>query len=226
MIPPVGSVLPRTPTRWVEEIGGIGPTGGRSSRSCGGKERGVSSTRWATGVPAAGGGARSTRTCCVTPSRRSCWSMRGGGHPSRPSVERWLSFFTAPSAQAWYAAHNASVVAGYLAHSELAALEAPAERFFMNVVLVRVLYAQALVARRRTRARPAVLPGTTGRAPSVAGPAGPVVDERRSARSVSDRWRRGGGDHRQGEPAGPDDGLRRDQRTRRRSVRFLCTRLR
>ena len=71
--------------------------------------------------------------------------MHGGGHPSRPSVERWLSFFTAPSAQAWYAAHNASVVAGYLAHAALAAFEAPAERFFMNVVLVRVLYAQALV---------------------------------------------------------------------------------
>ena len=151
--------------------------------------------------------------------------QRGGGHPSRPSVERWLSFFTAPSAQSWYAAHNASVVAGYLAHSGLAALEAPAERFFMNVVLVRVLYAQALVARRRPRARPAVLPGTTDRAPSVAGPPGPVVDERRSARAVSDRRRRGGGDHRQGEQARPDDGLRGDQRAGRRSVRFLCTRL-
>jgi hypothetical protein len=71
--------------------------------------------------------------------------QRGGGHPSRPSVERWLSFFNAPSAQAWYAAHNASIVAGYLAHVELALLEAPSERFFMNVVLVRVLYAHALV---------------------------------------------------------------------------------
>jgi hypothetical protein len=56
-----------------------------------------------------------------------------------------VSFFDAPSAQSWYGAHNASVVAGYLAHSALAALEAPAERFFMNVVLVRVLYAHALV---------------------------------------------------------------------------------
>ena len=67
------------------------------------------------------------------------------GSPSRPSVARWVSFFDAPSAQSWYGAHNASVVAGYLAHSALAALEAPAERFFMNVVLVRVLYAHALV---------------------------------------------------------------------------------
>ena len=71
--------------------------------------------------------------------------LRGGGSPSRPSVARWVSFFDAPSAQSWYGAHNASVVAGYLAHSALAALEAPAERFFMNVVLVRVLYAHALV---------------------------------------------------------------------------------
>ena len=71
--------------------------------------------------------------------------QRGGGDPSRPSVARWVCFFNAPSAQSWYAAHNASVVAGYLAHAGLAALEAPAERFFMNVVLVRVLYAHALV---------------------------------------------------------------------------------
>jgi len=69
----------------------------------------------------------------------------GEGQPSRPSVARWVNFFNAPSAQAWYGAHNASVVAGYLAHAELAAFEAPAERFFMNVVLVRVLYAHALV---------------------------------------------------------------------------------
>ena len=71
--------------------------------------------------------------------------QRGEGQPSRPSVARWVNFFNAPSAQSWYGAHNASVVAGYLAHAALAAFEAPAERFFMNVVLVRVLYAHALV---------------------------------------------------------------------------------
>ena len=71
--------------------------------------------------------------------------QRGAGTPSRPSVARWVNFFNAPSAQSWYGAHNASVVAGYLAHAGLAALEAPAERFFMNVVLARVLYAHALV---------------------------------------------------------------------------------
>jgi hypothetical protein len=71
--------------------------------------------------------------------------QRGAGAPSRRSVARWVDFFNAASARSWYAAHNASVVAGYLAHSALAALEATAERFFMNVVLVRVLYAHTLV---------------------------------------------------------------------------------
>lgn len=71
--------------------------------------------------------------------------VQWGGEPSRASVASWVDFFKAPSARSWYRAHNASVVAGYLAHRALAALETPAERFFMNVVLVRVLYAHALV---------------------------------------------------------------------------------
>jgi hypothetical protein len=71
--------------------------------------------------------------------------VQRGGEPSRASVARWVDFFNAPSARSWYLAHNASVVAGYLANRALAALETAAERFFMNVVLVRVLYAHALV---------------------------------------------------------------------------------
>jgi hypothetical protein len=69
----------------------------------------------------------------------------GVGVPSRPSVAHWVSFFDAPTARSWYLAHNASIVAGYLAHRSLAVLETPAERFFMNVVLTRVLYAHVLV---------------------------------------------------------------------------------
>src|SRR6185503_9989564 len=46
----------------------------------------------------------------------------------------------------WYRAHNASIVDGYLEHRNLAAAEGAPERFFMNVVLARVLYAHALVA--------------------------------------------------------------------------------
>jgi hypothetical protein len=72
--------------------------------------------------------------------------QRGGGEASRPSVKRWVDFFEAPSAALWYLAHNGSTVAGYLANQDLAAAEVPAERFFMNVVLLRVLYAHALVS--------------------------------------------------------------------------------
>ena len=46
-------------------------------------------------------------------------------------------------------AHNASIVAGYLEHRDLAEAESAPERFFMNVALVRVLYAHALVAAPR-----------------------------------------------------------------------------
>jgi hypothetical protein len=68
------------------------------------------------------------------------------GPASRPSVSRWSGFLDRPSAVAWYRAHNASIVAGYLEHQALCAAELPVERFFMNVALSRVLYAHALVA--------------------------------------------------------------------------------
>jgi hypothetical protein len=71
------------------------------------------------------------------------------GAPSSPTIDYWLDFIARPSASRWYRAHNASIVAGYLEHVELAAQETPAERFFMNVALIRVLYAHALVAASR-----------------------------------------------------------------------------
>ncbi len=71
------------------------------------------------------------------------------GPASRPAVGRWVRFLRRPSAQAWYRAHNSSVVAGYLDHQQLAAAELPAERFFMDVALGRVFYAQALVTNPR-----------------------------------------------------------------------------
>jgi hypothetical protein len=72
----------------------------------------------------------------------------GGGASSR-NVELWLDFIRAPSAGTWYRAHNASVVAGYLAHEALAARELLVERFMINVALIRALYAHALVAAPR-----------------------------------------------------------------------------
>lgn len=68
---------------------------------------------------------------------------------SSANVELWLQFIHAPSPAAWYRAHNSSIVAGYLAHESLAAHELPAERFMMNVALLRVIYAHALTTAPR-----------------------------------------------------------------------------
>jgi hypothetical protein len=69
--------------------------------------------------------------------------------PSSRRVELWLEFVRAPSPVSWYRAHNASIVAGYLENERLAADELPAERFMMNVALLRVIYAHALAAAPR-----------------------------------------------------------------------------
>jgi hypothetical protein len=66
------------------------------------------------------------------------------GEPSSPAVRLWLAFIARPTARRWYRAHNASIVAAYLAHQRLAEAERAPERFFMNVALARVLYAHAL----------------------------------------------------------------------------------
>jgi hypothetical protein len=74
------------------------------------------------------------------------------GSPGRPStvgVDMWLSFIAEPSAASWYRAHNASIVAAYLEHEPLAHRELLVERFFLNVALLRVLYAHALAAAPR-----------------------------------------------------------------------------
>jgi hypothetical protein len=71
------------------------------------------------------------------------------GEPSRIAVAAHLDFIKRPTACNWYHAHNASIVAGYLDNEALAAEEGRVERFFINVVLVRVLFAHALVAAPR-----------------------------------------------------------------------------
>jgi hypothetical protein len=68
------------------------------------------------------------------------------GEPSSPSVQAVIDFIGRPSAATWYRAHNKSIVRAYLANHELAEREDRIERFFLNVVLSRVLYAHALVA--------------------------------------------------------------------------------
>jgi hypothetical protein len=68
------------------------------------------------------------------------------GEPSGPGVTAHLDFIRRPTARNWYRAHNVSIVDGYLANVDLAIPERRVERFFINVVLVRVLFAHALVA--------------------------------------------------------------------------------
>lgn len=45
------------------------------------------------------------------------------GEPSSPTIEHWLAFIARPTPRSWYRAHNASMVAAYLEHRDLAALE-------------------------------------------------------------------------------------------------------
>ncbi|MBC2638003.1 MULTISPECIES: hypothetical protein [unclassified Rhodococcus (in: high G+C Gram-positive bacteria)] len=73
---------------------------------------------------------------------------QGGAHSSH-TIELWMSFVADPTARTWYRAHNASISSAYLDHRDLADAESRPERFFLNVVLLRVLYAHALVAAPR-----------------------------------------------------------------------------
>jgi uncharacterized protein YqjF (DUF2071 family) len=65
------------------------------------------------------------------------------GAASCPQVQFWMDFLDEPSSVSWYRAHNASVATGYLESAHLAAEEPASEQWFINLVLVRVLYAQA-----------------------------------------------------------------------------------
>ncbi|MGN6160430.1 MAG: hypothetical protein ACTHOG_01890 [Marmoricola sp.] len=69
--------------------------------------------------------------------------------PSTRGAAAALAFVREPSAQRWYHAHNLTIVDAYLEHADLARAEDRIERFFINLVLIRVLYAHALVAAPR-----------------------------------------------------------------------------
>lgn len=74
------------------------------------------------------------------------------GHPgpaSSAGAALSAGFARHPSPRAWYLAHNATIVGAYLDHRDLAEQENRVERFFLNLVLLRVLYAHALVAAPR-----------------------------------------------------------------------------
>lgn len=72
-----------------------------------------------------------------------------GGPTTSSSVADSVTFIRRPSVRTWYRAHNAIIVRAYLDNHELAEGESRVERFFINLVLVRVLFAHALVAAPR-----------------------------------------------------------------------------
>ncbi|MFE1441985.1 hypothetical protein [Streptomyces sp. NPDC058739] len=76
-----------------------------------------------------------------------CAGVRG--EPRSKSVEYWMQCIRTPSPASWYRAHNASIVAGYLRHEDLAAAESQVERFMINVALLRVLFTHAMLAEPR-----------------------------------------------------------------------------
>jgi hypothetical protein len=71
------------------------------------------------------------------------------GEPSSTAIGLWMSFIASPARATWYRAHNASIVSAYLEHQDLARQESMPERFFINLALVRVLWAHALVSAPR-----------------------------------------------------------------------------
>ena len=63
-----------------------------------------------------------------------------------PNSRRWLDYIKDPNEHTWYLAHNGSVASAYLAQIAAARAELDGEQRFMNIVLYRVLYAEAMVA--------------------------------------------------------------------------------
>lgn len=60
-------------------------------------------------------------------------------------VDLWLQYIDTPSPIVWYRAHNASIIKGYLNFTHYAKEESVYEQKFMNEVLYRLLYAQAML---------------------------------------------------------------------------------
>ena len=65
--------------------------------------------------------------------------------PVTNEISLWLEYIKQPNAQSWYRAHNASIVKGYFDFVEDANKESVYEQIFMNEVLYRLLFAQAMV---------------------------------------------------------------------------------
>ncbi len=71
------------------------------------------------------------------------------GEPRTHGVAATLQFIRDPTARSWYRAHNLTIASAYVVNEDLARRENRVERFFINLVLIRVLYAHALVTHSR-----------------------------------------------------------------------------
>lgn len=60
-------------------------------------------------------------------------------------VQLWIEYIENPNEDTWYRAHNSSIIMAYLNKRFLIYLENYFEIIFVNMVLYRVLYAQAMV---------------------------------------------------------------------------------
>ncbi len=78
------------------------------------------------------------------------WILSGKGRELIPGQELpvpvflWLNYIKKPGSAAWYRAHNSSIISGYLNNKINALQENRFEQKFMNIVLYRVLFAQAM----------------------------------------------------------------------------------
>lgn len=60
------------------------------------------------------------------------------------AAQFWYDFIENPNASTWYRAHNSSIIDGYLKYPNLAQQEGLPEQIFINIVLYRLLFAQAM----------------------------------------------------------------------------------
>lgn len=71
---------------------------------------------------------------------------------ANPAVGQWIRYITDPTPQTWYAAHDTSVMLGYLDFTESLFQETFEERVLITSVLTRLMLAQALVTARTNHA--------------------------------------------------------------------------
>lgn len=64
--------------------------------------------------------------------------------PITHEIQLWLDYLKSPTGVSWYRAHNGAILKGYLTCVLQACEESVYERVFMNEVLYRLLFAQAM----------------------------------------------------------------------------------